>query len=142
LLNSKAQQLLNSIPQNYALAHDWWAAQVISLYGKIFFNDTVDTHYRIHSANAVGLPGTLDRIKKSLSRNAGTLSRQALEILEYEAAVDNSKIIEIKAMQSHWEQISSGSKLLRLKIALMGRKARKSALEDLWRRAILFFRSH
>ena len=40
-------------------------------------------------------------------------------------------------MESHWEQLSSGSKLLRLKIALVGKKARKSALEDLWRRLIM-----
>ncbi len=134
LLNSKAQQLLNSMPQNYVLAHDWWAAQVISLYGEIFFNEKTDLFYRIHTANEVGLPGTLERIKKSLSRTSGTFSKQALEILKYETAVDDSKVIEIKAMQSHWEQISSGSKLLRLKIALTGKKARKSIIEDIWRR--------
>jgi glycosyltransferase involved in cell wall biosynthesis len=137
LLNSKAQHLLNSMPQNYVLAHDWWAAQVVSLYGKIFFNEKTDLLYRIHAANEVGLPGTLERVKKSLSRTSGTLSKQALEILKHEAAVDDSKVIEIKAMQSHWEQISSGSKLLRLKIALVGKKARKSFFEDLWRRLIM-----
>ncbi len=140
LLNSKAQQLLNTMPQNFVLSHDWWAAQVVSLYGKIFFNEKTDILYRIHATNEVGLPGTLERIKKSLSRTSGTLSKQALEILGYEAAVDNSKSIEIKAMQSHWEQISSGSKLLRLRIALTGKKARKSIIEDIWRRSLLLFR--
>ena len=125
------------MPQNFVLAHDWWSAQVISLYGKIFFNEKTDLFYRIHATNEVGLPRTLERIKKSLSRTSGTLSKQALEILGHEAAADNSKLEEIKVMESHWGQLSSGSKLLRLKIALVGEKARKSALEDLWRRLIM-----
>jgi glycosyltransferase involved in cell wall biosynthesis len=137
LLNSKAQQLLNSMPQNYVLAHDWWAGQVVSLYGKIFFNEKTDLIYRIHASNEVGLPGTLERIKRSLSRTSGTLSKQAVEILKHEAAMYDSNIIEIRAMQSYWEQISSGRQLSRLKIALTGKKARKSALEDLWRRLIM-----
>ena len=141
LLNSKAQQLLNSMPQNYVLAHDWWAAQVVSLYGKVLFNEKTDLLYRIHATNEVGLPGTLERIKKSLSGTSGTLSKQALEILGHEAAADNSKSEEIKVMESHWEQLSSGSKRSRLKIAMTGKKARKSALEDLWRRIILVIRT-
>ena len=141
MLNSKAQQLLNGMPQNFVLAHDWWAAQVISLYGKIFFNEKTDLFYRIHATNEVGLPGTLKRIRKSLSRTSGTLSKQALEIREHEVHGYSSKIIEVDAMRIYWAQISSGSKLLRLKIALTGKKARKSSLEDLWRRIILVFRT-
>jgi len=137
LLNSKAQQLLNSMPQNCVLAHDWWAAQVISLYGKIFFNEYVDLLYRIHSENEVGLPGTAARVKRSLSRSPNVQSQQALEILEYEGAGDNSHMFEIEDMRSYWAQISSGGWLSRIKIALMGEKARKSVLEDLWRRLIM-----
>jgi glycosyltransferase involved in cell wall biosynthesis len=140
LLNSKAQQLLNSMPQNYVLAHDWWAAQVISLYGKIFFNENVDLLYRIHSENEVGLPGTATRIKRSLSRSPHVQSQQALEILRHENTMPVLNLFEVAAMCGYWEQISSGSSLLRLKIALEGRKARKSLLEETWRRLILVFR--
>jgi len=137
LLNSKAQQLLNSMPQNYVLAHDWWAAQVISLYGKIFFNENVDLLYRIHSENEVGLPVTVARVKRSLSRPPNVQSRQALEILQHEITLRVLNLFEVEAMQGYWAQISSGGWLLRLKIALMGEKARKSVLEDLWRRLIM-----
>ena len=141
LLNSKAQQLLNSMPQNHVLAHDWWVAQVISLYGKIFFNEKTDLFYRIHTTNEVGLPGTLERIKKSLSRTSGTLSNQALEILGYEAAVDNSKLEELEKLRKYWRGIYSGGVLTRLKIAAVGKKARKSLLEDVWRRVILVIKA-
>ena len=137
LLNSKAQQLLNSMPQNYVLAHDWWAAQVISLHGEIFFNEKTDLFYRIHATNEVGLPGTLERIKKSLSRSSGTLSKQALEILGHEAAADNSKLEEIEKLRKYWRGIYSGGVLTRLKIAAVGKKARKSTFEDIWRRILL-----
>jgi glycosyltransferase involved in cell wall biosynthesis len=137
LLNSKAQQLLNSMPQNYVLAHDWWAAQVISLYGKIFFNEKTDLLYRIHATNEVGLPGTLERVKKSLSRTSGTLSKQALEILKHETAVDDSKLEELEKLRKYWRGIYSGGVLTRLKIAAVGKKARKSTFEDIWRRILL-----
>ena len=140
MLNSKAQQLLNGMPQNFVLAHDWWAAQAISLYGEILFNENVDLLYRIHTTNEVGLPSTLERIKRSLSRVPGVQSKQALEILGHEGYVDNSKLEEIEKLRKYWRGIYSGSQLSRLKMALKGKKARKSALEDLWRRIILVFR--
>jgi glycosyltransferase involved in cell wall biosynthesis len=141
LLNSKAQQLLNCMPQNYVLAHDWWAAQVISLYGKILFNENVDLLYRIHSENEVGLPGTAARIKRSLSRSSNVQSRQALEILRHESTLTALNLFEVAAMQGYWEQISSTQTLTRLKIALTDKKARKSQLEDFWRKATLLLRA-
>jgi glycosyltransferase involved in cell wall biosynthesis len=137
LLNSKAQQLLNSMPQDYVLAHDWWAAQVISLYGKIFFNDNVDTQYRIHSANDVGLPSNLERIKRIIKREAGARSKQSLEILDFEIKYHANNSKEIGNLRHYWRKIFSGGALIRLKIAATDKKARKSALEDLWRRIIL-----
>jgi glycosyltransferase involved in cell wall biosynthesis len=140
LLNSKAQQLLNSMSQDYVLAHDWWAAQVISLYGKIFFNEKVDTHYRIHSANDVGLPDNLERSKRVLLRKSGVKAQQALEILSFEnsSLATGSKKIEL--MRSYWQQIYSGGFFARLKIALTDKKARKSRFEDILRRGILFIK--
>ncbi len=140
LLNSKAQRLLNSMPQNYVLAHDWWAAQVISLYGKIFFNEKTDLLYRIHTENEVGLPGTMTRVKRSLSRSPHVQSRQALEILQYERQMSILKSDEIDVLRKHWEQLSLNHTLTRLKIAFTGKKARKSLIEDFWRRLILVFR--
>ena len=137
LLNSKAQQLLNSMPQNYVLAHDWWAAQVVSLYGKIFFNDNVDTHYRIHSVNDVGLPGNLERAKRILKRESGVRSRQALEILDLDMKDVASKSQEAENLQKYWRGIYSGGALTRLKIAATDKKARESLTEDIWRRILL-----
>jgi glycosyltransferase involved in cell wall biosynthesis len=140
LLNSKAQQLLNSMPQNYVLAHDWWAAQVISLYGRIFFNENVDLLYRIHSENEVGLPGTVARVKRSLSRSPHVQSRQVLEILGHVSHLHVLKLEKFEVLKRYWEQVSSTHTLTRLKIALTDEKARKSKFEDIWRRGLLFFK--
>jgi glycosyltransferase involved in cell wall biosynthesis len=140
LLNSKAQQLLNSMPQNFVLAHDWWAAQVISLYGKIFFNESVDTQYRIHSANDVGLPGNAERSKRVLLRKSGVKSQQALEILSFEISSSAIGSKNIDLMRRYWQQIYSGGFFARLKIALMDKKARKSIFEEILRRGILFLK--
>jgi glycosyltransferase involved in cell wall biosynthesis len=134
LLNSKAQQLLNSMPQNYVLAHDWWAAQVISLYGKIFFNEKIDLLYRIHSENEVGLPGTAVRLKRSLSRSPNVQSQQALEILGHVRQFHVLKLDDFEVLKRYWEQVSSTHTLTRLKIAFTDEKARKSKFEDIWRR--------
>jgi glycosyltransferase involved in cell wall biosynthesis len=141
LLNSKAQQLLNTMPQNFVLAHDWWAAQVISLYGEIFFNEKVDTHYRIHSANDVGLPGKVERAKRILKREAGARSRQALEILDFDVKDLASKSQETENLQKYWRGIYSGGAVTRLKIGATDKKARKSAIEDAWRRILLTCKS-
>jgi glycosyltransferase involved in cell wall biosynthesis len=137
LLNSKAQQLLNWMPQNYVLAHDWWAAQVISLYGKIFLNEKTDTHYRIHSANDVGLPSNVVRSKRVLSRKSGVYSRQALEILSFESSSLAAGSKNIELTHRYWQQIYSGGFFARLKIALTDKKARESRFEDMLRRLIL-----
>jgi glycosyltransferase involved in cell wall biosynthesis len=137
LINSKAQQLLNSMPQNYVLAHDWWSAQVISLYGKIFFNEKVDTHYRIHSTNDVGLPGNVERSKRVLLRKSGVKSQQALEILSFENSSMAARSKNIEIMRRYWQQIYAGGFFPRLKIALTDKKARKSRFEDFLRRLAL-----
>jgi glycosyltransferase involved in cell wall biosynthesis len=141
LLNSKAQQLLNSMPQNYVLAHDWWAAQVISLYGKIFFNESVDTQYRIHSTNDVGLPRNIERSKRVIFRDSGVKSQQAREILSFESSSFTTGSNNIELMRRYWQQIYAGGFLARLKIALTDKKARKSRFEDLLRRGILCFKA-
>jgi len=137
LLNSKAQQLLNSMPQNYVLAHDWWAAQVISLYGRIFFNENVDLFYRIHSTNQVGLPRTLERIKRSFLRTYKLQSQQALEILNHESSISILDFGYRKKMESYWSEIYLGKKGRLLRIALSDKKARISHIEDFWRRVTL-----
>jgi hypothetical protein len=129
------------MPQNYVLAHDWWAAQVISLYGEVFFNEKTDILYRIHATNEVGLPGTLSRIKKSFSRTPYVQSLQALEILKCESSALALKPEEIKEMRSYWQKIYSGSFIYRLGVALTDKKARKSQLEDFWRKGSLVFRT-
>jgi glycosyltransferase involved in cell wall biosynthesis len=141
LLNSKAQQLLNAMPQKYVLAHDWWAAQVISLYGNIFFNENVDLLYRIHSGNEVGLPGTIARVKRSFSRSPHIQSRQALEILQCENPISILKSIERKDLRKYWKLILLGSAWHRLRFAATDKKARNSALEDFFRRILLVFRT-
>ncbi len=137
IINSKLQKLLNLIPQNYVLAHDWWIAQVASLHGCIFVNENKDTLYRIHPGNAIGNPGILQRVKLSIKRTRGTQSKQALEILEHKNDLTRMHSGEIELLRTYWEKINSGSVLNRLKIALLDRKGRSSLFEDIWRRISL-----
>ena len=140
LLNSKAQNLLNSVPQNYVLAHDWWVAQVISLHGKVFFNKNADTIYRIHSANDVGLPGNVERSKRVLLRASGLKTQQALEILNFEVMPLAADSKNLELMRNYWQRISSGGQIIRLRLSFTDEKARKSLFEDIWRRGILIFK--
>ena len=141
VVNSKLQKLLNIIPQNYVLAHDWWIAQVASLYGSILVNENRDTLYRIHPGNAIGNPGILQRLKLSIKRNGGIQSKQALEILEHKNDLALMHSGEIELLRTYWEKINSGSVLNRLKIALLGRKGRSALFEDIWRRISLIIHS-
>jgi glycosyltransferase involved in cell wall biosynthesis len=141
LLNSKAQKLLNSMPQNYVLAHDWWAAQVISLYGEIFFNEKADTKYRIHSANDVGLPSNVERIRRVLLRKPRMKSQQALEILRFESTSLPFDFKNIELMRRYWDRIYSGGMYIRLIVSLTDKKARKDYFEDIWRRIFLVIKA-
>lgn len=140
IINSKLQKLLNLIPQNYVLAHDWWIAQVASLHGCIFVNENKDTLYRIHPGNAIGNPGILQRVKLSIKRTGGIQSKQALEILNFDSLSPFSQLGEIKNMREYWSSIHTGNWLTRIGVAIRDDKARKKRIEDLWRRISLTHR--
>ena len=141
VINSNLQKILKIMPQNYVLAHDWWIAQVASLHGYIFVNENKDTLYRIHSGNAIGNPGVLQRVKLSLKRTEGNQSKQALEILDPKNYLTHTHSGEIELSRKYWENINSGSVLNRLKFALSDRKGRNSLIEDIWRRISLVIHS-
>jgi glycosyltransferase involved in cell wall biosynthesis len=141
VINSKLQKLLNIMPQNYVLAHDWWIAQVASLHGLIFVNENKDTLYRIHPGNAIGNPGIMQRVKLSIKRTGGIQSKQALEILEFNDNLHLLHYDEMELLKTYWEKINSGSILDRLIIAISDRKGRSAFIEDLWRRISLIIHS-
>jgi hypothetical protein len=141
VINSKLQKLLNIMPQNYVLAHDWWIAQVASLHGLILINENKDTLYRIHPGNAIGNPTLTRRILLSLSRESGTQARQSLEILNFESQKTDLQLREVDKMISYWEELVQGAFLPRLKIAIKGKKGRKVIIEDIWRRTYIIFKS-
>ena len=141
VINSEAQKILNRSSQKYVIAHDWWAAQTISLFGKIYINENSDVLYRIHSGNSIGNPNSLGRIINSISRDTKTQSRQNLEVLENFMAQNIKDQRAVEAMYLLWSELNSGSALFRLKLAFSGNIARKYYLEDFWRRLMLVFRA-
>jgi rhamnosyltransferase len=141
VVNSKLQKLLNTMPQDYVLAHDWWIAQVSSLHGLVLRNENTDTLYRIHPGNAIGYPGLLQRVKLSINRSGSVQTKQALEILEYKTYLALKNSDEIELLRMYWRKLNSGSILNRLEIALSDRKGRSKFIEDIWRRFSMIIRS-
>ena len=141
VINSNLQKILNIMPQNYVLAHDWWIAQVASLHGYIVVNENKDTLYRIHPGNAIGNPGVLQRVKLSFKRAGGNQSKQALEILDPKNYLTHTHSGEIELSRKYWEKLNKGTFLNRLMVALSDRKGRNSLIEDIWRRISLVIHS-
>ncbi len=141
VVNSKLQKLLNTMPQDYVLAHDWWIAQVSSLHGLVLRNENTDTLYRIHSGNAIGYPGLLQRVKLSINRSGSVQTKQALEILEYKNYLALKNSDEIELLRMYWRKLNSRSVFNRLEIALSDRRGRSKFIEDIWRRFSMIIRS-
>jgi rhamnosyltransferase len=80
-INSSARSvILNSLLPDI-LWHDWWMALVLSVKGKILFNNEIDTLYRLHASNTIGLPNFRDKIFRFAKRPAGLKSYQIEGIL-------------------------------------------------------------
>ena len=141
VINSKAQELLNRLPQENVVHHDWWIAQVVSISGVIHFIPEYDTFYRIHSRNTIGYPNRFNRIINSATKTPGIISRQILEILNHVSDANLSNNIDLKSFQDYWNRILFGGLSARLLIAVTDKPARHSRIEDLWRRIMLVFKA-
>jgi glycosyltransferase involved in cell wall biosynthesis len=141
VINSKAQELLNRLPQENVAHHDWWIAQVVSISGVIHFIPEYDTFYRIHSGNTIGYPNSFDRIINSARRTPGVISRQTLEILNHVNDATFSSDFDLKSFQDYWNHILFGGLGARLLIAATDKRARHSRIEDLWRRIMLVYKA-
>lgn len=138
VINSKAQRLMNAMPQKYVLAHDWWAALVVSLAGEIRFNNNTDTMYRIHEGNLIGDPSSLERLVNIFKQKSGMRTKQFLEILNSIDLKEIKSDNQLGAAQDYWNNILKGS---RLKIGVSDKKRRIKISEDIIRRITLIFRS-
>jgi rhamnosyltransferase len=138
VVNSKAQRLMNAMPQKHVLAHDWWAALVVSIAGEIRFNNNTDTVYRIHEGNLIGDPSSLERLFNIFKQKPGMRTKQCLEILN---SIDLNEIksnSQLGSAQDYWGNIFKG---YRLKIVVSDKKRRIKRIEDIIRRITLIFRS-
>ncbi len=141
VINAKAQFLINRLPQEHVVHHDWWIAQVISLCGVIHFNSSADTYYRIHSNNTIGYPRNFRRIINSARRSPGELSRQILELVNFTDESIFLNISEVTTARKFWNQLVFGGLLKRIKVAITDKPARRSRYEDFWRRVMLVFKA-
>lgn len=102
-INSSARSLiLNTLPPNI-LWHDWWIALVISVKGKILFNNEIDTLYRLHDNNTIGLPKFVNKVVRFARRPGGLLSYQIERILNtfpHDFEFDSNELKKIKLIMS------------------------------------------
>jgi hypothetical protein len=102
-INSSARSvILNSLPPNI-LWHDWWMALVLSVKGKILFNKEIDTLYRLHASNTIGLPNFREKIFRFAKRPAGLISYQIEGILNTfsdDLHLDSNEIKQLRLIMS------------------------------------------
>jgi hypothetical protein len=132
-MNAAAREvILENLPDEI-IWHDWWAALVISLTGKIFFSKDTDTLYRLHDNNAIGIPTKMRRVTRFICRKPGLVSYQiqsALNLFGHRVQLEEKELFQIK-------RIISPNRVDRFVGALKDVKRRPKAYEDLIRRILL-----
>jgi glycosyltransferase involved in cell wall biosynthesis len=132
-LNSAAREvILENLPLEI-IWHDWWAALVISLTGKIYFSDATDTLYRIHSNNTIGIPSKGGKVVRYITRKPGVITYQIQNAIKL-----HGQLLELdKGNLTQLRRLTSSSRRIRFKGALMDRQRRVNLYEDITRRILL-----
>ena len=77
VFNNSAKKVISKFNGNFE-SHDWMVYSIISVFGKVLYDDNSYIHYRIHSSNAIGKPNKLNyykiRIKRFFSPSKHTRS--------------------------------------------------------------------
>ncbi len=132
-LNSAAREvILKNLPREI-IWHDWWVALVISLTGKIYFSGVTDTLYRIHSNNTIGIPSKGGKIVRYMTRKPGVITYQiqnAMKLHGQSLEIDKRNLMQLR-------RLTSSSRKIRFKGALLDRQRRVNLYEDLMRRILL-----
>ncbi len=133
MINSSARSLILGLSAEGITWYDWWIGCIISISGVAVFVDGFDTIYRLHRGNLIGIPNSLDRIKRVLSVRPQTRllqSRNLLDFAKKHGFESAAREIEI------WINGHSGRIPYRLKFAFTDERRRKHMLDDIARRLL------
>lgn len=84
---AREQLMRYDMEQNFELIHDWLAHKIITLKGRLLYDDQPSMYYRQHGNNVIGsqrsgLRGTWDRVRRFLKDDSHTRSRTAQSLLK------------------------------------------------------------
>jgi rhamnosyltransferase len=131
MLNNAARKLILEVSPDGIAWYDWWIGSIISIAGIVVLVDGVDTVYRIHSNNLIGIPNKFDLIirLKRYKNNMGFI--QSLNLTKFANSFGDEK--SKKEIQI-WINGHSGALRERLKFSIFDKKRRKNIFEDIFRR--------
>lgn len=131
VLNKRAAQLLINFDMSDVIWHDWWVGLVISNFGISLYIEGTDTYYRIHNANAIGVPNIRKRLRNYFARPPGIQYRQNIALLRmflHFERFDEAGQVKI------WLRNYSHSRAMRLFYSFQEPFRRSKLLEEILRR--------
>jgi rhamnosyltransferase len=131
MLNNSARKLILGVPPVGIAWYDWWIGSIVSIAGTVVHIEGVDTVYRIHSNNLIGIPNKFNLVSrlKRFKNNMGFIQSINLTKFANRFGDENSeKEIQI------WVSGHSGALCGRLKFSIFDKKRRKNIFEDIFRR--------
>ena len=131
MLNNSARKLILGVSPVGIAWYDWWIGSIVSIAGTVVHIEGVDTVYRIHSNNLIGIPNKFNLVSrlKRFKNNMGFIQSINLTKFANRFGDENSeKEIQI------WVNGHSGALFKRLKFSIFDKKRRKNVFEDVFRR--------
>lgn len=134
------QVLLEALPENDCLMHDWWLYLLAHSFGEVVYDSTPSVLYRQHAGNVVGASASFFEIyKRKISRffarkqGATHVGDQALEFLK----CYGEKMSPAKAGKIHGLTMARGSFLLRFWLAMKLPYKRQSRIDTFILRVLI-----
>lgn len=131
VLNRSAKNLILSVSPVGIAWYDWWIGSIISISGTVIHMKGVDTVYRIHSSNLIGIPSKFNlimRLMRHKNNNSFSQSQNLLKFAQSYGYQDSEKEIQI------WVNGHSGALRDQIKFLIFDKKRRKNIFEDFLRR--------
>jgi len=131
VLNRSAKNLILSVSPVGIAWYDWWIGSIVSISGTVIHVKGVDTVYRIHSRNLIGIPNKFNlvmRLMRHKNNKGFSQSQNLLKFAQNYGYQDSEKEIQT------WVNGHSGALRDRFKFLIFDKKRRKNIFEDFLRR--------
>lgn len=111
VMNNHLRQILVQNPPSFFVMHDWWAALVAAIHGKVIFGENVEVAYRLHNNNFIGMNQKpfFSRVRDSIGKPWPPMLQLASLVATFSKTV---KTEEFRVIQT-WSQIPQMSFLTR-----------------------------